>query len=111
MEYWSNYNHIIDFSHESFLLYNSFTNAFIELPIKIKDDIKRFKNDRDSNVFDKKTRLLLKKTLPEQYNKSMFLLEMQEEETEELKAALKPVLKYNLAYFQERINQRFEKKQ
>ncbi|GHU62231.1 hypothetical protein FACS1894123_02830 [Bacteroidia bacterium] len=53
---------------------------------------------------------LLKKVLPDQYNKSMFWLEMQEEEIGELKVALKPVLKYDLTYFQERINQRFEKK-
>jgi glycosyltransferase involved in cell wall biosynthesis len=58
----------------------------------------------------KRTFELLKNVLPEQYNKSLFLLEMQEDETAELKAALKPVLKYDLTYFQEQINQRFEKK-
>jgi uncharacterized protein len=62
MEYWSNYNYCIDFSQDFFLLYNSFSNAFIELPTTVKAEIEHFKSDRDSRVFDKKTRLLLKKT-------------------------------------------------
>ena len=39
MEYWSNYNYCIDFSEESFLLYNAFSNAFVELPLKNKIEI------------------------------------------------------------------------
>jgi len=62
MEHWSDYNYCIDFSQDSFLLYNSFSNAFIELPITVKANIERFKSDRNSSVFDKKTRLILQKT-------------------------------------------------
>lgn len=62
MEYWSRYNYCIDFSEESFLLYNSFSNAFIELPIAIKDQIERFKSTKNSDLFSSKTRLLLQKT-------------------------------------------------
>lgn len=53
----------------------------------------------------------LKKISYEQFGKSSFLLEMQEDETEELRQALRPVLKYDLDYFQERINKQFVNKE
>ena len=56
----------------------------------------------------KRTFDLLKKASPEQYNKSKFLLDMQEDEIAEMEAKLKPILKHNLTYFQERINRHFE---
>ena len=62
MENWSKYNYCIDFLQDSFLLYNSFSNAFIELPATVKDEIEDFKKNRNSEVFSKKTRLVLQKT-------------------------------------------------
>lgn len=61
MEHWSDYNYCIDFSKDSILLYNSFSNGFVELPTSINTSIDKFKNDKDSSVFDTKTRLLLNK--------------------------------------------------
>lgn len=61
MEYFSNYNCIIDFSDDSFLLYNSFSNSFVELPAELKEKIGNTKMITDSNLFDKKTYRLLKK--------------------------------------------------
>lgn len=55
----------------------------------------------------KQTFELLKKVLPEQFSKSLFLLEMQEDEINELKITLNPLLKHNLSYFEERINKQF----
>lgn len=61
------------------------------------------------DVEKKRTFDLIKKTSPGLYSKSMFLLEMQEDEVVQLKEALQPILRKNLGYFQERINQHFQK--
>lgn len=61
MEYWSIYNYHIGLSDDSFLLYNSFSNAFVELPKSEEKNIEEFIKSGDSTVFSKKMLLLLKK--------------------------------------------------
>lgn len=56
-----------------------------------------------------KTSQLLKKVLPDQFYKSMFLLEMEVDEIEEIKTLLRPYMKYDLSYFENRINQKYAK--